>query len=173
MKKTTTTLAIAVLCAMSAGAFAGSSTAPVKWFGTVPGVIPGSDIIITGANKGDVQDGLLMVDVNGSFVSQDTVTLESHKYTPEDTTATPATPAIIGDLVNATWSLQNVAVIPGSYDTKNIKVSFNNLEVAPGADLPTAEDVVYLTVKHDTENADVVPGEQVRVTTTVVATTAA
>lgn len=166
MKTTMKTLAIAGLCAMSAGAFAaGSSTAPVKWFGTVPGVIPGSDIIITGANKGDVQDGLLMVDANGSFVSQDTVTLESHTYTP----ATKE----IGDLTNAKWSLQNVAVIPGTYDAANIKVSFNNAEVATGSELPTAEDTVYLTVKHDAENADVVPGEQVRVTTTVVATTAA
>ncbi|HIF9291718.1 TPA: hypothetical protein ACX6Q0_003772 [Photobacterium damselae] len=167
MKTAIKTLAIAGLCAMSAGAFAGSATAPVKWFGTVPGVIPGSDITVTGPNKGEVQDGVLMVDVNGSFVSQDTVALESHNYTPASDDG--STPAVVGDLVDATWTLENVAVIPGSYNTDDIKVSFNNEEVAPGADFSMAKDTVYLTVKNETENTEVVPGDQVRVTTTVVA----
>ncbi|KAB1182438.1 hypothetical protein [Photobacterium damselae] len=172
MKKTMTTLAIAGLCAMSAGAFAASNPqANVQWFGTVPGVIPGSDLTITGANGQEILDGVLMIENNGSFVSQDKVTLEAHAYTPEDVDA--GTPAVIGDLVDAKWSLENVSVIPGSYNSDNIKVSFNNQEVAVNSELPTAEDVVYLTVKHDSENTDVTPGEQVRVTTTIMAKAAA
>ncbi|HIF9415938.1 TPA: hypothetical protein ACX6SD_003861 [Photobacterium damselae] len=169
MKAAMKVLTIAGLCAMSAGAFAGNSTAPVKWFGTVPGVFPGSDITITGPAKGDIQDGILMVDNDGTFVSQDVVTLESHDYTPKDGTTEAAT----GDLKEATWTLSNVAVIPGSYDTSDIKVSFNNELVAPGADFSTSTDTVNLTVKDETANDSVVPGDQVRVTTTVIAKTPA
>ncbi|HIF9340570.1 TPA: hypothetical protein ACX6RU_000614 [Photobacterium damselae] len=171
MKTTMKTLAIAGLCAMSAGAFASGSSVPVKWFGTVPGVLPGSDIIITGLNKGDVQDGILIVENDGTFVSQDTVALESHSYTPEDATA--GTSAIVGDLVNAEWSLKTVAVVPGSYDAKNIKVSFNNEEVAAGSNFSMTEDTVYLSVKNENPNTSVVPGDHVRVTTTVMANVAA
>ncbi|AWK84235.1 hypothetical protein [Photobacterium damselae] len=166
MKKTMTVLAIAGLCAMSAGASAAtdSSRGTINWSGTVPGVIPGSSIIVTGAGKGEIQQGTLVVDTDGTFVSKSSVTLESHSY---DETQPEADQ--IGDLIEATWSIEDVTVIPATYNADDIKVSFNGNEVSKGTPLAGVADTIYVEVRNEVANDQVKPQDTVQVTTTAMA----
>ncbi|WIG83643.1 hypothetical protein KFZ68_17295 [Photobacterium damselae] len=166
MKKTMTTLAIAGLCAMSAGAFAAtdSAHAVVTWTGTVPGVLPGNTITITGLGKGAIPNGVLNVETDGTFASQTAVILESHSF---DDTLPEAEQ--IGDLVDATWSLTNVSVSPASYNKADVKVSFNGTEVLEGAPMADLTNTVAVEVRNEVANDQVEPNQAIQVTTTAMA----
>lgn len=166
MKKTMTTLAIVGLCAMSSGAFAATDTAHavVTWSGTVPGVLPGNTITITGLGKGPIPNGVLNVDADGKFKSETAVILESHKLTD----STPGA-EVIGDLVDATWSLTTVSVSPASYDKANLKVSFNGTDVTAGTPMAGVTNTVAVEVRNETANTDVTPNQAIQVTTTAMA----
>lgn len=166
MKKTMTTLAIAGLCAMSAGAFAAtdSAHAVVTWSGSVPGVLPGNTITITGLGKGAIASGTLNVEADGTFASQTAVILESHSF---DDTLPEADQ--IGDLVDATWSLTNVSVAPATYNKADIKVSFNGTEVLEGTPMADLANTVAVEIRNDVANDKVSPNDGIQVTTTAMA----
>ncbi|WP_297478249.1 hypothetical protein [uncultured Photobacterium sp.] len=166
MKKTITTLAIVGLCAMSAGAFAKTDTAHavVTWSGTVPGVLPGNTLTITGLGKGAIPNGVLNVEADGTFASQTAVILESHTF--DDSLAEDKQ---IGDLVDATWSLTNVSVSPATYDKATVKVKFNGVEVAEATPMVDLANTVAVEVRNEAANADVTPTQAIQVTTTAMA----
>ncbi|HGO5291157.1 hypothetical protein EQ875_01425 [Photobacterium damselae subsp. damselae] len=166
MKKTMITLAIAGLCAMSSGAFAAtdSANAVVTWKGTVPGVLPGNTITITGLGGGDIPPGQLSVLDDGTFASSASVILESHSF--DDTKPESEK---VGDLIQATWKLKGVSVTPASYNVEDVKVSFNHTELAVGADLGELHDTISVDVRNDVANDQVIPSQSIEVTTIAVA----
>ncbi|HIF9081096.1 TPA: hypothetical protein ACX6NP_003957 [Photobacterium damselae] len=166
MKKTMTTLAIAGLCAMSAGAFAAtdSADAVVTWKGTVPGVLPGNTITITGLGGGKIPLGQLSVLEDGTFASSAAVILESHSF--DDTKPESER---VGDLIQATWKLKGVSVTPASYNVDDVKVSFNNTELEVGDSLGDLNDTISVNVRNDVANDQVIPSQSIEVTTIALA----
>lgn len=167
MKNTMTTLAIVGLCAMSAGAFAATdvSTGVVTWSGTVPGVLPGNSIVVTGLGKTrDIVPGVIDVETDGTFASHNAVILESHSFDDSLPEAEQ-----IGDFIDASWSLTNVSVSPASYNKADVKVVFNGTEVLEGTPLTGLENTVAVEVRNEVPNADVTPNQSITVTTTAMA----
>ncbi|WP_454442856.1 hypothetical protein [Vibrio bathopelagicus] len=126
---------------------ADSAEANVVWTGLVNSSVPSSNLKITGRSGGDIEQGVLIVDNNGTFTSSE-VQLEAHDYEPGTDTIGPLQPS-------ASWTYVNSTVMIGSDFTQdaNIKV-FNKGDVLDTG-TPYTGDTVLLKVQNETEITDV------------------
>ncbi|KAA8599359.1 hypothetical protein AB4082_13955 [Vibrio cyclitrophicus] len=112
---------------MSATAFAMTSgsvyaadeaLADAIWSGVIGGSVPSSNLIITGEAGGDIQQGSLYVNTDGTFTSSNVI-LEARDFTPEDQTVGDRQP-------EATWTYVTSQVLMGSQVTQDVNVEVYN-----------------------------------------------
>ncbi|ELU8564351.1 hypothetical protein [Vibrio parahaemolyticus] len=157
--KKTALLATIVAAGMGTASIVNAATATAVWTGLVPSNTPDDELVITGqgGSTGDLS-GMIIANADGTFES-DPVVMEARA----NDAATPGAPAIPGDLVDAQWTVNDVAV---RYDNKILSdavtvVRINGTDVEMGGDAGTAQVISaqILQTKSlelaDIENADI------------------
>ncbi len=98
-------LAASILAVTSMSAQADTSSTVLQWQGFVGGVISGTEIILTGANGGDIEVGDLTVASDGTFVSEWGTSVEVRKVSDSE---------IYTGIIN--WSLSGSEIDHTAYD---------------------------------------------------------
>lgn len=142
--------------AMTSGSVyaADEALADAIWSGVIGDSVPSSNLIITGEAGGDIQQGSLYVNTDGTFTSSHVI-LEARDFTPEE--------QIVGDRQPAaTWTYVTSQVLMGNQVTQDATVEvYNDQEkLTQGAVGATTGGYVQLNVKNAQEVKDVpVEGE--------------
>lgn len=142
--------------AMTSGSVyaADEALADAIWSGVIGDSVPSSNLIITGEAGGDIQQGSLYVNTDGTFTSSNVI-LEARDFTPEE--------QIIGDRQpEATWTYVTSQVLMGNQVTQDASIEvYNDQEkLTQGAVDATTGGYVQLNVKNTTKIEDVpVEGE--------------
>ena len=129
MKKTLLTTAILATTLVSSSAAFAEEVTPaqttVHWVGSITDVIPGDNIVITGAGRNvNIANGDLNLQTNGTFESSEIV-LETHDYDSTNQT-------IGANTVEATWTLLSVDYVWGSNNVANAEVQvFDKASTTP------------------------------------------
>lgn len=154
MKKTILSAAIIATTLVSASTvvFATETIDPahttIHWAGSLNDIIPGDNIIITGAGGSvEIAVGDLGLKENGTFASTDII-LESHEFDSETN--------IIGAQAEATWALEKVSYAWGDNAISKTVVEVMNTDAVGaesaltiGTEIP-ATQVMNLSVKNET-----------------------
>ncbi|PTB30995.1 hypothetical protein [Photobacterium phosphoreum] len=117
------------------------SSAFVQWSGFAK-VIPGNDIVITGARSGAIEDGVLIVNGDGTFKTKTPITLESRLYWDQGTGTKTA-----GDLFATNWTMDTDGATAswGANSTAGMDIKVK--DTASGNELTTTTGVSASSVK--------------------------
>ncbi|MFM2657163.1 Uncharacterised protein [Vibrio owensii] len=164
-------LASLVFAGMAIGsAQAADPTATLTWTGIVPDSNAGDTLLITGQGGSlEIQNGTITAQADGTFTSS-SIVVEARTNTSGD-----AANPVVGDLADATWSVQNPTITyGGTFDptlNENLIVFADGVQVTDNSDILGAQaSTVSLAVGNDTPVADV-EGGAVQASITVVAST--
>ncbi|GLR03866.1 hypothetical protein GCM10007906_14530 [Vibrio hyugaensis] len=158
MKLNTFFLVSATAMTMVSGAAnaADEALADAIWSGVVGGSVPSSNLIITGESGGDIQQGTLYVNQDGTFTSSNVV-LEARDYNPETQEVGLRQP-------EATWTYVTSQVLVGNQVTQEAVLELTDNASSQTFTQGTSGQVtggyLQLSVTNNTEITDVpVEGE--------------
>ena len=112
-----------------------SSSAFVQWSGFAK-VIPGDDIVITGARSGAVEDGVLTVKGDGTFETKTPIVLESRLYWDQGSGSKTA-----GELFATNWTIDadGISASWGANSTAGMDIKMT--DIASGTELTSKAGV--------------------------------
>lgn len=114
--------------AMTSGSVYASdeALADAIWTGVIGDSVPSSNLIITGEAGGDIQQGNLYMNADGTFTSSNVI-LEARDYTPAGGGIGGTDPESIGDRQpEATWTFVSSQVRIGNQATQDATVELYN-----------------------------------------------
>lgn len=111
------------------------SSAFLEWSGFAK-VIPGDDIVITGARSGAVEDGVLTVKGDGTFETKTPIILESRLYWDQGSGSKTA-----GDLFATNWTMDadGITATWGANSTAGMDIKMT--DIASGTELTSKAGV--------------------------------
>lgn len=131
------------------------SSAFVEWSG-IAKVIPGDNIIITGARSSAVKDGILIVKGDGTFTTKTPIDLESRLYWDKDLSGTKTA----GDLFATEWTIDadGITASWGANSVAGMNIKMKDLET--DTDITTDAGVNATTVRLSVQSDSAVVSEE-------------
>ncbi|WP_146153860.1 hypothetical protein [Photobacterium sanctipauli] len=173
MKKQLLPLAIiASLGAFSMNVHAEPAQALLEWQGFVGGVFNTDEIALTGQGGGEIQEGELNIQPDGTFITEKGIVVEAHESVDDGSGNFEAGDALYNGDVD--WSLAFTDISVEAYDVNQLVVTMNGAEIQKDTPVTTAvgNHIVNFAVNYPT-TAEVSPGDSVTVYATVLAEPAA